>query len=155
MADLTRDSYFLLRFPATTHQEVYQVDTSVAQTIYKGQPMIIDQDVDNLNLTPFTSSVTLATGDVFVGFAAFGKKIDAGTREDSVDASIEVVTSGEIGFKSGVFTNSDIGKAVYMEDSGTFTLTSTANLKVGVLRRVIDGVAYIDIGAAGNPTVQA
>ena len=141
MADLTYDAD--IRLLGESKSEKFFLDTSVAQTIYKGQPMIIDQDVDALNATGFLDAAVVAATDVCLGIAAEGKAVAAAGAETT---EIEIyVWPSIIGFKSTVFDNADLGKVVYMSDSGTLSETAADNPQIGVLHKVEDGYAYVQL----------
>jgi len=141
MADLTKDAP--LRF---WNQEVYTekwvLDNSSAQTVYKGQPMIIDQSEDTVYPRGFVDATTVAATDIFVGIAAGGATV--ATTDTEIDNEIEVYVEPTIvGFKSSVFTDADVGDTVYMSDSGTLSATAADNSQIGKLHRVKDGYAYV------------
>lgn len=139
MSDLTSDAYLKVKGESKT--EIFFMDTSVAQTIYRGQPVMIDQSVDTINVVGFVDSVVVAATDVIVGIAAEGKSVAAGDPETK---EIEVYTAPTIvGFKSTVFDNADLGKTVYMSDSGTLSETAADNPEIGKLFKVEDGFAYV------------
>lgn len=142
MADLTADAY--IKILGEKHRELWQLDSSGAQTIYRGQPLIIDQDADTVNLTGFVDSVTVAATDVFIGIADEGLAVAAGDLE--ANRRIQVLVGPTIvGFKSAVFTNADLGATVYMSDSGTLSTTAADNPQIGKLHRVEDGYAYVEL----------
>lgn len=139
MADLTSDAP--IRFLGEAKSEKWFLDTSLAQTVFKGQPMLIDQDVDTLNATGFVTATVVDPADVVLGIAAEGKSVAAAAREDT---EIEVyVYPSIIGFKSAVFDNADLGKLVYMSDSATLSETAADNPLIGKLFKVEDGYAYV------------
>ena len=74
MADLTKNAP--LRF---WNQEVYTekwvLDNSAAQSIYKGQPMIMDLSEDTVYLRGFVDATVVAATDIFVGIAAEGTTV--------------------------------------------------------------------------------
>jgi len=153
MADLTRDAPLRFRYPNLLKKERWVLDNSTAQTIYKGQPIMLDMDVDTVYGRGFTSSVTIASGDVFLGIAAEGATV--ATSDTETDNEIEIITGGEVGFRNSFgFTDADVGKAVYFSDSGTLTTTSTGNLSVGRITRVENGYVFVQINPGGYPTVQ-
>jgi hypothetical protein len=141
MADLTRDAP--LRF---WNQEVYTekwvLDNSSAQTIYKGQPMILDITTDTVYLIGFVDATVVAADDIFIGIAAEGATV--ATTDTEIDNELEVYVEPTIvGFKSSVFTDADVGDPVYMSDSGTLSATAADNPVLGKLHRVKDGYAYV------------
>lgn len=151
MANLSRNAPLRLRWPSEARPEDWVLDNSAAQTVYQGAPLILDASEDTVYLRLFDSSVTVATGDVFIGIA--NEKMVVATTDTEADNVIEVYGGNtEVGLKSAVFTDADAGKTVYMSDSGTLTATSTSNLQVGKLARVDDGYAYVQLTA---PQVQS
>lgn len=141
MADLTRDAP--LRF---WNQEVYTekwvLDNSSAQTIYKGQPMILDITTDTVYLIGFVDATVVAADDIFIGIAAEGATV--ATADTETDNELEVYVEPTIvGFKSSVFTDADVGDTVYMSDSSTLSATAADNPVLGKLHRVKDGYAYV------------
>ena len=143
MADLTADAP--LRFwGENVETELWGVDSSTAQTIFKGQPMILDITADTLFLTPFVDALVVAADDIFIGVAAEGMTQDSGATE--ADERLMVYVDGTIlGFKSSVFTDADVGDTVYMSDSGVLSATAADNPQLGKLHRVLDGYAYVQL----------
>ena len=126
MADLTADAP--LRFWGEAHTESWVLDNSAAQTIYKGQPMIMDLSEDTVYPRGF---------------------VDATDTE--INNSIDIyVYPTIIGFKSTVFTDADVGDTVYMSDSATLSATAADNPMLGKLHRVRDGFAYVQLS---TPTI--
>jgi hypothetical protein len=131
-----------LRVLGEQFTERFILDTSGAQTIYRGTPMIIDQSVDPL-LVHTADSITCVDGDVFMGIAAENKSVGSG---DAETTEIECyVWPTILGFKSAVLTNADCGKSVYMSDSGTLSATNGAYPKIGKLFKVADGYAFVSL----------
>lgn len=148
MADLTKDAP--LRFWGKPVTEKWELDSSAAQTVYKGQPMIIDQSEDTVNLRGFVDATTVAATDIFVGIAAEGAVVEAG---DAETKEIEVyVEPTVVGFAGSVFTNADVGDTVYMSDSGTLSATAADNPMIGKLVRVKGGFQYVRLS---SPTICA
>ena len=142
MADLTNDAY--LRIWGEVESEKWVLDNSTAQTIYKGQPLIIDQDVDTVYLRGFVDATVVAPTDIFIGIAAEGATV--ATTDNETDNEITLYRDGTIvGFQSAVFTDADVGDTVYMSDSGTLSATAADNPEIGKLHRVQDGFAYVQI----------
>jgi len=141
MADLTADAPIRILGEATV--ERFFLDTAAARTVYKGQPMIVDQDVDATgNIVQFVDAVVVAATDVFMGIAAEGKVVALGDPETT---EIELYVEPTIvGFKSAVYTaGADYGKTVYMSDSATLSSTAGDNPQIGTLYKVEDGYAYV------------
>lgn len=141
MADLTQDAY--LKVYGEAHTERWALDTSAAQTVYKGQPMIIDQSEDTTKPRGFVDATVVAATDIFVGIAAEGASVELAAAETT---EIEVYTWPTIlGFPGSVFTDADVGDTVYMSDSGTLSATAGDNPQIGKLHRVKDGFQYVQI----------
>lgn len=143
MADLTAAAP--LRIKGEIYTQKRTIDTAAARTIYKGQPMIIDQDVDATgNVVQYVDSVVVAATDVFVGIAAENKSVASAAAETT---ELEMYVEPTIvGFKSAVFTDgADLGKTVYMSDSGTLSTTAADNPQIGKLHSVEDGYAFIQL----------
>ncbi len=146
MADLTADAPLRLWGEART--ERFHCDSSSAFTIYKGQPLIIDQSVDTLYADPYVDATVVDPTDVFLGIAAEKKTVAASASETNADSFVEAYVEPTIvGFKSAVFTNADLGKTVYMSDSGTLSTTAADNPQIGKLHRVEDGYAYVQLAS--------
>lgn len=141
MADLTQDAVLHLKTP---YSEKRTLDTSTAQTIYKGQPLIIDQDVDTEHMRGYIDATVVAATDVFMGIAAEGKVVALGDVE--ADAEIEMYMENSIvGFKSTVFSLGDEGKTVYMEDSSTLSTTAADNPILGTVDEIRDGLVFVKL----------
>lgn len=148
MTDLSANAY--IRIKGRELRKLYTIDTSVAQHFYRGQPVIIDQSADTLNVTAYVDSVVVDPTDVFVGIAAEEKIVAAGDPETT---EIEVICyDTPVGFQSAVFDNADLGKTVYMSDSAVLSETAADNPQIGLLDSVEDGYAYVKIIA---PTICA
>lgn len=139
MANLTQNAY--LRISGLEYRHKYFIDTSVAQHFYRGQPVLIDQSADTINVTAYVDAVVVDPSDVFVGWAAEEKIVALGDPETT---ELEVIVAPTIvGFPSAVFDNSDLGKTVYFSDSATLSETAADNPQTGKLDSVEDGFAYI------------
>lgn len=139
MADLTADAP--LRVWGKAHTDKWTLDTSSAQTIYKGHPMILDINVDTVNAIGFLDAMTVAADDIFLGIAAEGAVVASAAAETT---EVEIyVWPTILGFKSAVFTDADVGDTVYMSDSATLSATAADNPEIGRLFRVKDGYAYV------------
>lgn len=149
MADLTANAP--LRFYSTrlTHSEKWTLDNSATQAIYKGQPMIMDLDVDTVYPRGFVDATDVAATDIFIGIAAEAKAV--ATTDTETDNEILIYTFPTIiGFKSAVYTDADVGDLVYMSDSSTLSVTAAGNPMIGKLHRVVDGYAYVQLS---SPTI--
>jgi hypothetical protein len=143
MTNLSADAP--LRFLGETTSEKFPVDTAYAVTIYKGQPMLLDLSSDAENAIPFVDARVVAATDVCLGIAAEGKVIAADDIQDDKNVIEVYVAPTVVGFRSTVFTNADLGKTVYMSDSGTLSENAADNLQIGKLVKVQDGYAYVEL----------
>lgn len=151
MANLTADATLRIWPGSRIVPEMWTLDNSAAQTIYRGQPMIIDQSEDTVYARGFVDATVVAATDIFVGIANQGKVVL--TTDNEVDNEIELYVGPTIvGFKSAVFTDADVGDTVYMSDSGTLSATAADNPMIGKLHRVVDGYAYVELS---SPTICA
>ena len=140
MAELTHDAP--LRFLGEAKSERFYLDTSAAKQVWKGAGVIIDQSEDTTHVRT-ANAVVAVDGDVFVGIAVEAKYVKAGDPETT---ELEVYTYPSIvGFKSTVFTDADLGKVVYMSDTGTLSDTNGAYPQIGSLYKVEDGYAYVSL----------
>lgn len=149
MADLTANAP--IRILGEEYTEEFVLDNSAAQTIYKGQPMIIDQSEDTVYLRGFVDATTVAATDIFCGIAAEGMAVATTDTETNNRLKLWVWPS-IVGFKSTVFTDADLGDTVYMSDSATLSATAADNPMLGKLHRVLDGYAYVQLS---TPTICA
>jgi hypothetical protein len=148
MADLTANAP--LRFKGTPVSERWYLDSSAAQHPYRGGPMMIDASEDTNNARAYLDATTVAPTDVILGIAAEEKIVAAG---DAETKEIEVyVAPTWVGFKSTVFTtNDDLGKTVYMSDSGTLAdMVYADNPEIGILRKIEDGYCYVELTTPRN-----
>lgn len=144
MADLTANAPLREWFSKRVFTETWVLDNSAAQTIYKGQPMILDRSEDEIYPRGFIDATTVDPADIFVGIAV--EPATVLTTDNEVDNEIELYSDGTIlGFKSSVYTDADVGDTVYMSDSGTLSATATDNPVIGKLHRVVDGYAYVQL----------
>lgn len=143
MADLTANAS--LRFKGNIYSERFYLDTSTAQTLYRGQPVMIDKSVDTVNARGYVDATVVAPDDTILGIAAEGKAVAAG---DAEKTEIEVYTAPTwVGFKSTVFdSNDDLGKPVFLSDSGTLAdMVYADNPEIGILRKIEDGYCYVEL----------
>lgn len=151
MADLTANAP--LRFDMRVEPKTirWAFDSSGAQTVYKGQPVILDISVDTIYATAYIDSVVVAADDIFLGIAAEPLSVAASAVETDDTNKIELYCYPTIiGFKSAVFTNADVGDTVYMSDSATLSATAADNPMIGKLDHVEDGYAFVQIS---SPTI--
>lgn len=147
MADLTQDAYLKIWGEAYTDRWV--LDNSAAQTIYKGQPMIMDLSEDTVYIRGFVDATTVAATDIFIGIAAEGATV--ATTDTETDNEIDIYIEPTIvGFPGSVFTDADVGDTIYMSDSATLSATAGDNPVLGKLVRVKDGFQYVRLS---SPTV--
>ena len=147
MADLTKDAYLKIWGEATTDKWV--LDNSAAQTIYKGQPMIMDLSEDTVYIRGFVDATVVAATDIFIGIAAEGATV--ATADTETDNVITVYMEPTIvGFPGAVFTDADVGDTMYMSDSATLSATVGDNPEIGKLVRVKDGFQYVRLS---SPTI--
>jgi predicted RecA/RadA family phage recombinase len=140
MADISRNVY--VRWHGEEAFARWVLDNSAAQEIYIGSPMWLDISEDTVYPRTYLAASTPATGDVFVGFALEPKSV--ATADTETDNEIKISEPGSIvGLPAAALTDADVGKAIYMSDSGVVDLTSAGAIQVGVLRRVVDGYAFI------------
>lgn len=141
MSDLSKDA--TIRLLGKGHTQKFLLDSGVAQTIYKGTPMMIDQNVGQPLARLFDSTVTVVVADIALGIAAEGKTIALG---DAETTEIEIYTWPTIiGFPTAVFSVADYGDKVFMTTSDTFVKVASAsgNLELGTLFKIEDGFMYI------------
>lgn len=143
MADLTAAAPLRFFPGARIVSELWKLDTSGAQTIYKGQPIILDISVDTVYARGYVDATTVAADDIFLGIAAENKSVASGAAETT---ELEIyVWPTIVGFKSAVYTDADVGDTVYMSDSATLSATAADNPMLGKLHRVVDGYAYVQL----------
>lgn len=142
-----------LRILGEAHTEQFNCDSSGAQTIYKGAGLVIDANVDTIYVHT-ANGLTLVDGDKFVGIAAENHATASGDSESASVSLVEAYVEPTIvGFKSTVFTNADMGKAVGMSDTGTLIAygagvrnpasSGGAYPRIGFLHEVRDGYAFV------------
>ncbi len=141
MADLTADAY--LKIWGEAWYDEWLLDSSAAQTVYKGQPIILDISEDTVNVRGFVDATTVAADDIFIGIAAEGASIAIAATED---VKIKVLMQPTVvGFAGSVFTDADVGDPMYMDDSATLGNTAADNPEIGKLVRVKDGFQFVRI----------
>lgn len=149
MADLTKDASIAVFGEAYTRKMI--LDTSIARVVFKGEPILIDQSVDTVNVCQQASTVAEVDGDVFMGIAAEGKTVAAGDPEDLASSGIDVYVEPTIvGFVSAVFTNAACGDTVYMSDTATLAAANGAYCAIGKLDHVEGGRAWVRLSSPAN-----
>jgi hypothetical protein len=139
MADLTADAY--IKIWGEAWYDEWLLDSSAAQTVYKGQPIILDVSADTVNVRGFVDATTVAADDIFIGIAAEGATIALAATEN---VKIKVLMEPTVvGFPGTVFTDADVGDPVYMSDSATLSATVGDNPVLGKLVRVKDGFQFV------------
>lgn len=147
MADLTADAY--IKIQGEAHTEKWVLDNSAAQTIYKGQPMIMDLSADTVYPRGFVDATVVAATDIFIGIAAEAGTV--ATTDTETDNELEIyVQPTVVGFPGSVFTDADVGDTMYMSDSATLSATAGDNPEIGKLIRVRDGYQYVRLS---TPTI--
>jgi hypothetical protein len=154
MADLSKSAP--LRFNSNdVIVRKWILDNSAAQTVYKGQPMIIDVSEDTVYARVYKDSVTLVDAtDVFLGVALEPKSV--ATTDTETDNEIEILLTGLVGFKNSSLTDADAGKVISMADSGTIAAAEgdATHLEIGRLVYCEDGYAFVMINPGGYPMIQ-
>ena len=151
MADLSHDGGYRLG-PGEHHIREWVLNNSVAQTVYKRQPLIIDADVDTLYLVGFVDATTLTTAtDLFVGICASAEKSVA-TTDTETDNKVDVIMSGLVGFPTSTLTDANVGDIATMVDSATVGVDTEAAgfLSIGRIMYVEDGFVYVSLNAHGG-----
>jgi len=146
--DLSRDAH--LRFKGQAYTETFTLETSAAQTVYRGAPLMIIATGDTSHAIFYQDSVNVAAADVCLGIAAEHKEV--ATTDDEDFATIAVyVWPTIIGIvNTPVLTNADIGKEIYMSGSALISETVGDNAWLGKLFKVEDGYAYVQLR---NPVI--
>jgi hypothetical protein len=135
--------------PPTTHKFI--MDTSAAQTWYKGEALVIDQSADSVNVTPVhdITHPVVATTDVFMGIAMEGGSLAISTAETVKEAGVEAYTEPTIlGFKNNTsLTNASAGLGIYLSEGNQLVLVaSVADVPyIGILQFIEDGYAYVKL----------
>lgn len=138
MTDLTANAP--IRFKGRLVTEKFLMDTSSAQSSFKGAPMILDASVDTVNVVT-AAGVTALDDDTFMGIAMETVAVlIAAAEKTRVECAVE---PSIIGFKSTALTMADAGKPVYMSDTDTLTVSNGAYPRIGKLVQVLDGYCYI------------
>jgi len=149
MADLTKDASIAVFGEAYTRKMI--LDTSIARVVFKGDPIVIDQSADTVNVAQQDSTVALVDGDVFMGIAAEGVTVAAGDAETLAESGIDVYVEPTIvGFISTVLTNANCGDTIYMSDTATLATANGTYAKIGKLDHVAEGRAWVRLVSPVN-----
>jgi len=149
MTAITSDQPLRVYGKANTHKFV--MDSSQAQTWYKGEALIIDQSADAVNVSPVhtITSPVVAADDVFMGIAAEGGSFVISTAENLEKAGVEAYIEPTIlGFKNNTtLTNASAGLGIYLSEGNQLVLVaSVADIPyIGILQFVEDGYAYVKL----------
>jgi len=149
MADLTKDASIAVFGEEYTRKMI--LDTSIARIVFKGEPIVIDQSADTVNVAQQDSTVALVDGDVFMGIAAEGVTVAAGDAETLAESGIDVYVEPTIvGFISTVLTNANCGDTIYMSDTATLATANGTYAKIGKLDHVAEGRAWVRLVSPVN-----
>jgi hypothetical protein len=141
-----------MRFIGEPKTETYILDTSVAQHVYAGSPLVIDDNGDTEHLIDPTL-ITIVINDCMVGIAAHEKIVAAGDPETYERSGIEVYVEPTIvGFKGTTYSDADLGLEVSMNINGVLAATGAGKPRIGKLYKVEDGYQYVQLE---TPWVQA
>ncbi len=149
MTAITKDQGFRVHGREYTHKFI--MDSSQAQTWYRGEAVIIDQSADTVNVSPvhdITHPVVAAT-DVFMGIAMEGGSFAISTTENLEKAGVECwVEPTVLGFKNNTsLTSASNGLGIYLSEGNQLVLVaSAADIPyIGILQFVEDGFAYVKL----------
>lgn len=117
---------------------------STAFTVYKGAIVMCDVSDTDGYARDMDSTVTVATGDIFLGVAAEQVSV---TSADTADGSKEmtVFVNGVWGFPIGSLAITDLGATIFADDDNVVTSTATSNLAIGKLVDADASYAWVDI----------
>jgi hypothetical protein len=126
------------------------VDSSAAQTWYRGEAFIIDQTADTVNATPVhaIASPAVAANDVFIGIAMEGGVNAISVAEDFAHGVELYMEPTVLGFKNNTsLTNASIGLGIYLQNADHLDLVAdVADIPyIGILQFVEDGYAYVKL----------
>lgn len=122
---------------------------STAYTVYKGAIMMMDvSDIDGY-AQPMLSTITAASGDVFLGVAMEQASVTSSDTSQG-DVKVTVATRGIWGFPVASLAVTDIGAPIYATDDDAVQTSSTNALWIGTLVAVDDTYAWIDISTAAG-----
>jgi len=149
MSAVTSDQPLRTFGPVVTHKFI--MDSSAAQTWYKGEALIIDQSADSVNVTPVhdITHPAVAATDVFMGIAMEGGSFAISTAESlektGVNAYVEPTV---VGFKNNTsITNASCGLGAYLQDADHVDLVAdVADIPyIGIIQFVEDGYVFVKL----------
>jgi hypothetical protein len=127
------------------------LDSSIAQTWYRGEALIIDQTADAVNATPVhaIANPAVANNDVFVGIAMEGGSFPISTLEGLSTTGVEAYMQPTVlGFLNNTtLTNASIGLGIYLSEGNQLVLVASVDdiPYIGILQFVEDGYAYVKL----------
>lgn len=124
------------------------VTTYQAHTVEKGD-LVISLAAQVGYFKSYITADVPAVTTAFAGVSMERQTIGADDLANGL-ASVLVAQTGIVGFAAGSLTQADVGKNVFATDSDTLTLTATANLFVGSLQSVENGIAWVKIDDAAG-----
>jgi len=149
MTAITSDQPLRVYGAEYTHKFI--LDSSIAQTWYRGEALIIDQSADTVNLTPVhtITSPVVASTDVFMGIAMEGGSFAISTAETILGTGVNAwVEPTILGFKNNTsLTNASAGLGIYLSEGNQLVLVaSVADIPyIGILQFVEDGYAFVKL----------
>jgi len=148
MTAVTVDQKLRVYGKANTHR--FAMNSSVAQTWYKGEAMVIDQNVDTVYVTPchdITHPVVAST-DAFMGIAMHGGSNVISVAENATNGVDCYIGPTVLGFLNNTsLTNASIGLGIYLQTADHLDLyADRADIPyIGILQFVEDGYAYVKL----------
>ena len=148
MTAVTVDQKLRVYGKANTHR--FAMNSSGAQTWYKGEAMVIDQNVDAVYVTPVhdITHPVVANTDVFMGIAMHGGSNAASVAESANNGVDCYIGPTVLGFKNNTsLTNASVGLGIYLSEGNQLVLlASAADIPyIGILQFVEDGYAYVKL----------
>jgi hypothetical protein len=149
MAAVTKDQP--LRVFGTPVTRKIALDSSAAQTWYRGEAVIIDQSADSVYGTPVhdITHPAVAATDVFLGIAQHGGSFPISTAEGISTTGVECyVEPTVLGFKNNTsLTNASAGLGAYLQDADHIDLVAdVADIPfLGIIQFVEDGYVFIKL----------
>ena len=140
-----------LRVWGQPYTRKYIMDSSAAQTWYKGEALVIDQTADAVNVTPChdITHPVVANNDVFIGIAAEGGTFAISTAEALRTTGVEAYVEPTIlGFKNNTsLTNASAGLGAYLQNADHVDLVAdVADIPyIGIIQFVEDGYVFIKL----------